>query len=189
MTGTATESSRELWLIYHRPVVLIPTHKPCIRTNPDDRIFATEAAKYAAIVKRSPAFTPPGSRFWSGRAAYRTSEHLSELLTARGLERQVLNAVRHAEEAQIRRCRGFHGKNHRRNQHGGPRHGHPPGAQTCRNSGVCASSPASAMIRPRRSAAFQPRRPPGRSGHRPGVCVAGGRIADAPHATPLSDLP
>jgi len=101
MTGTATEATRELWQIYHMPVVVIPTHKPCIRTNPPDRIFTTETYKYAAIVAEIERVHALGQPLLVGTRSVRASEYLSELLKARGLPHQVLNAVRHAEEAQI----------------------------------------------------------------------------------------
>ncbi len=101
MTGTARESRRELWQIYQLPVVLIPTNKPCIRTQPRDRIFATDDAKFVAIVQEIQRLHARGQPILVGTRSVKASERLSELLTNLGLEHQVLNAVRHAEEAQI----------------------------------------------------------------------------------------
>ena len=101
MTGTAAEAWREFWQIYHLPVVAIPTNRPCIRKVAPDRVFATEAAKWAAIVAEIRRLHATGQPLLVGTRSVRASEHLSGLLAAEGLEHAVLNAVRHAEEAQI----------------------------------------------------------------------------------------
>src|SRR5438477_10687304 len=101
MTGTAKEARRELWQIYKLPVVVIPTNKPCIRRQFRDKIYATEEAKYAGIVKEIGRLHAKGNPILVGTRSVKTSERLSEMLTALNLDHQVLNAVRHAEEAQI----------------------------------------------------------------------------------------
>jgi len=101
MTGTAAEARREFWQIYHRPVVVIPTNRPCIRKRLPDRVFATESARWSAIVKEIHRIHEIGRPILVGTRSVRASEHLSGLLAAEGLEHRVLNAVRHAEEAQI----------------------------------------------------------------------------------------
>ena len=101
MTGTGAESTREMWQIYHAPVVIIPTNKPCIRRQLPDRIFATESAKWAAVVAEIDSLHKTGRPVLIGTRSVRASERLSDLLSAKGLEHQILNAVRHAEEAQI----------------------------------------------------------------------------------------
>ena len=45
MTGTGVEARREMWQIYHLPVVRIPTNKKCFRFQYPDLVFATEDAK------------------------------------------------------------------------------------------------------------------------------------------------
>src|SRR6185437_4440181 len=52
MTGTAWESAGELWQIYQRPVVRIPTNKPCIRVQMPVRMFDTAQQKWEAVVER-----------------------------------------------------------------------------------------------------------------------------------------
>ncbi|HVX85844.1 MAG TPA: hypothetical protein VH253_13770 [Phycisphaerae bacterium] len=101
MTGTGLEARREFWQIYHLPVVLIPTNKPCIRTQYRDVVFATEDAKYKAIVAEIQRLHATGQPLLIGTRSVKHSERLSEMLQALGLDHQVLNAVRHAEEAQI----------------------------------------------------------------------------------------
>ena len=72
MTGTAAEARREFWQIYHLPVVVIPTNRPCIRTRQPDRVFATEDGQ----VERHRRGDPPRprtrpARSWSAPAASR----------------------------------------------------------------------------------------------------------------------
>jgi preprotein translocase subunit SecA len=51
MTGTAATHSVDFWREYGLRVAVIPTHKPCIREDRPDRIFATQAEKDAAVVQ------------------------------------------------------------------------------------------------------------------------------------------
>jgi len=101
MTGTAAEAWREFWQIYHLPVVTIPTNRPCIRKHLPDRVFATEDAKWQAIVAEIRRAHETGQPVLVGTRSVQASEHLSGLLAAEGLQHQVLNAVRHREEAQV----------------------------------------------------------------------------------------
>jgi preprotein translocase subunit SecA len=101
MSGTAVEGTGEFWQIYHLPVVVIPTNKPCIRTKLPDRVYATEDAKWNAIVDEIRRVHATGQPLLVGTRSVRASEELSGRLSAIGLEHQVLNAVRHKEEAQI----------------------------------------------------------------------------------------
>ena len=101
MTGTAREAWREFWQIYHLPVVVIPTNRPCIRKVLPDRVFATADAKWGAIVGDIKSLHAKGQPVLVGTRSVRASEHLSGLLAAEELEHDVLNAVRHAEEARI----------------------------------------------------------------------------------------
>jgi preprotein translocase subunit SecA len=110
MTGTAAEAWKEFWQIYRRPVVVIPTNRPCIRTLEPDRVYATEDAKWAAIVAEIERVHATGRPVLVGTRSVRASEHLGRLLERNGLDHQVLNAVRHAEEAQIIAAAGQEGK-------------------------------------------------------------------------------
>ncbi|MBM4018599.1 MAG: prepilin peptidase [Planctomycetes bacterium] len=101
MTGTAAEGWREFWQIYHMPVVAIPTNRPCIRRRRPDRVFAVEEAKWAAIVEEIRRVHASGRPILVGTRSVRASELLAAMLQQAGLECQVLNAVRHAEEAEI----------------------------------------------------------------------------------------
>ena len=101
MTGTAAEAWREFWQIYHLPVVTVPTNRPCIRKVRPDRVFANEAAKWDAVVLEIKRLHATGRPILVGTRSVRASEFLSGRLAAEELPHEVLNAVRHAEEAQI----------------------------------------------------------------------------------------
>ncbi len=101
MTGTAIEARREFWQIYHLPSVVIPTNRPCIRTKAADRVFANSQGKWDAILERIKHINATGRPVLVGTRSVRASEHLSEMLSDQDMEHVVLNAVKHAEEAQI----------------------------------------------------------------------------------------
>ncbi len=101
MTGTATEATAEFWQVYHLPIVIIPTNRPCIRQSLPDRVFATQQAKWHAIVQEIGRLSGTGRPVLIGTRSVEASELLSELLTSKAIKHDVLNAVRHAEEAQV----------------------------------------------------------------------------------------
>jgi preprotein translocase subunit SecA len=101
MTGTASEAWPEFWQIYRLPVAVIPTNRPCIRAMLPDRVCLTEVDKWQAIVQEIQRIHGEGRPVLVGTRSVRASEHLSQLLSGQNLEHEVLNAVRHAEEARI----------------------------------------------------------------------------------------
>ncbi|HDZ20609.1 hypothetical protein LCGC14_0312300 [marine sediment metagenome] len=101
MTGTAAEAWREFWQVYHLPIVVIPTDRPCIRQVLPAQVYATGEGKWRAIVDEIRRLNETGRPVLVGTRSVRASERLSQMLTQAGLDHQVLNAVRHAEEAQV----------------------------------------------------------------------------------------
>ncbi|MFW5682865.1 MAG: preprotein translocase subunit SecA, partial [Phycisphaeraceae bacterium] len=101
MTGTAWEARDELWQIYGIHTVRIPTNRPCIRKHHRDRLHATSAEKRRAVVDHVAEVHAQGRPVLMGTRSVEASEKLSTLLEERGLPHRVLNAVRHAEEAQV----------------------------------------------------------------------------------------
>lgn len=101
MTGTASTEAEELLEVYGVSVVEIPPNKPCIRVDERDRVFGTQAAKMAAVVVDIQARHAKGQPVLIGTASIEQSEQLSELLKAKGLEHEVLNARQHDREAAI----------------------------------------------------------------------------------------
>jgi preprotein translocase subunit SecA len=101
MTGTAATSARELRKIYKVNVVLIPTNRPAIRQRLADRVFGVDDLKWPAIVEEICEVHATGRPVLIGTRSIDKSEHLSELLAAKGIEHVVLNANHIAEEAEI----------------------------------------------------------------------------------------
>ncbi len=101
MTGTARESAQELWDIYQLIVVRIPENRPCRREVYAPLAFAAAQARWRAVVEEILLLHATGRPVLAGTRSVKASEHLSRLLTASGVAHQVLNAVRHREEAAI----------------------------------------------------------------------------------------
>ncbi|MCH8270196.1 MAG: hypothetical protein IH985_03180 [Planctomycetes bacterium] len=101
MTGTAWEVSDELWKYYRLRVVRVPTHRPVIRAKAADRVFTTEAEKFAAVAKRTESLHHEGRAVLIGTRSVASSERLGQMLSDRGVPCRILNATREAEEAQI----------------------------------------------------------------------------------------
>ena len=101
MTGTAREVAREMWAVYHLPVVSIPTNRPVKRRRLPDLVYVSADEKWAAIVDTLRRLHAEGRPVLVGTSSVATSEHLSELLTAAGLLHQVLNARQDQEEAEV----------------------------------------------------------------------------------------
>lgn len=101
MTGTAATESEEFHNIYKLDVVSIPTNRSLIRKDMPDLIFLTKNAKYQAIVEDIKERHKQGQPVLIGTIAIETSELLSAILTANGIQHDVLNAKQHEREAEI----------------------------------------------------------------------------------------
>ncbi len=101
MTGTADTEAYEFQEIYGLETVVIPTHKPMIRKDQQDKIYRTVNEKYAAILDDIKDCHARGQPVLVGTTSIENSEALSQLLTQAGLPHQVLNAKQHAKEAEI----------------------------------------------------------------------------------------
>jgi preprotein translocase subunit SecA len=110
MTGTAWEARGELWQIYHRPVVRIPTNKPCIRQHLPLRMFDTIDQKWEAVTQRICQINDTGAPVLVGTRSVLASEELSRRLTALSRTHRVLNATQTAQEASIVAEAGQKGK-------------------------------------------------------------------------------
>ena len=101
MTGTAREVTGELWSAYRLYTQSISTRLPSRRRDHGTRVFATQAAKWGAVVERVGAALRRGRPVLVGTWSVEASEHLSTLLERHGLPHRVLNARHDAEEAGI----------------------------------------------------------------------------------------
>ncbi len=101
MTGTAETEATEFSDIYRLAVQVIPTNKPCIRTDRNDSIFKTRRDKYTAVVKEIEDANKRGQPVLVGTTSVESSEVLSRMLRRTGIIHTVLNAKFHAQEADI----------------------------------------------------------------------------------------
>jgi preprotein translocase subunit SecA len=101
MTGTAWEAKAELWQIYQRPVVRIPTNKPCIRQHLPTRMFDTMDQKWEAVVARTIELNEKGVPILIGTRSVLASQEVSKRLSAAGKAHRVLNATQTKQEADI----------------------------------------------------------------------------------------
>jgi len=101
MTGTAATEAEEFHSIYGLDVICIPTHEPLIREDKGDIIYLNKKGKYKAIIEDIRERYAKGQPILVGTVAIETSEHVSKLLTAKGLPHEVLNAKHHEREAEI----------------------------------------------------------------------------------------
>ena len=110
MTGTASTEAGEFWDIYKLDVVEIPTNRPVIRDDMDDRIYKTAREKYRAVIEEVVRLRNQGRPTLIGTTSVEISELLSRMLDMyvnpktgkrEGIPHQVLNAKLHQKEADI----------------------------------------------------------------------------------------
>lgn len=101
MTGTAFTEAEEFQQIYGLDVIQIPTNKPVIRKDHNDRIYKTEKAKINAIIEQVKVYNDEGRPVLLGSASIAKNELLSNALTKAGLKHELLNAKNNEREAQI----------------------------------------------------------------------------------------
>ena len=101
MTGTASTEAGEFWNIYKLDVVEIPTNRPVVRKDLDDRVYKTAREKYNAVIEEIIAMRESGRPCLVGTTSVEISELLSKMLQMRHIPHQVLNAKLHQKEADI----------------------------------------------------------------------------------------
>jgi len=110
MTGTASTEAGEFWDIYKLDVVEIPTNRPVIRNDQDDRVYKTAREKYRAVIEEIVKMRNDGRPTLIGTTSVEISELLSRMLDMyvnpetgkrEGIPHQVLNAKLHQKEADI----------------------------------------------------------------------------------------
>ena len=101
MTGTAETEAGEFWDIYKLDVVEIPTNRPVLRKDLDDRVYKTNREKYAAVIDEIVEMRNSGRPVLVGTTSVEFSELISKMLNMRKIPHQVLNAKLHKKEADI----------------------------------------------------------------------------------------
>jgi preprotein translocase subunit SecA len=113
MTGTAQTEAEEFNKIYRLDVVTIPTNRPRVREDHEDRVYRTAQEKWEAIIDEIREISTAGRPVLVGTTSVEKSEMLSNHLKRKyGIEHNVLNAKFHEREAEIVAEAGQQLKNH-----------------------------------------------------------------------------
>lgn len=101
MTGTIASDSYEIFLVYNTHVVQIPTNKPVIRKDYQDRVYASIQDKEDAIIDYVTAKYRTKQPVILGTPDIYVSERLSKKLHQKAVPHVVLNAKFPEKEADI----------------------------------------------------------------------------------------
>lgn len=101
MTGTAETEAAEFMNTYKLGVIPIPTNRPMIRKDQDDRIYRTQKEKLVAIVRDVAERHEKGQPVLLGTGSVESSELISTLLDQVNIPHTVLNAKHNEAEAAI----------------------------------------------------------------------------------------
>ena len=101
MTGTAKTEEEEFLSIYNMRVIPIPTNKPVIRKDLNDRIYSSQEKKYQAILNEILRIHETGQPILVGTVSVENNEKIHQMLSQVGIPHEVLNAKNHAREAEI----------------------------------------------------------------------------------------
>ena len=101
MTGTAKTEEEEFNDIYNMRVICIPTNKPVARIDAPDLLYPTQKGKFTSLINEVEKRHKLGQPILIGTIAVETNELISQLLTAKNIEHEVLNAKNNAREAEI----------------------------------------------------------------------------------------
>ncbi len=101
MTGTAETEAEEFAKIYNLEVVVIPTNREMVRADYADLVYASQTAKWKAVIDEIAEEHEAGRPVLVGTVSVEVSEMLGEMLKRRGIKHNVLNAKLHEKEAEI----------------------------------------------------------------------------------------
>jgi len=101
MTGTASTESEEFAKIYNLEVNIIPTNRPIVRVDLNDKIYKSEKGKFEAIIQDVKEKYEKGQPVLIGTISIDKNELLGELLKREGIPCNLLNAKQHEKEAEI----------------------------------------------------------------------------------------
>ncbi|MCM1032826.1 MAG: preprotein translocase subunit SecA [Odoribacter sp.] len=109
MTGTAVTEAGEFWDVYKLEIVEIPTNRPVVRVDMNDRVYKTKKEKYKAVIAEIERLNKIGRPVLVGTTSVEISELLSKMLNMRKIKHNVLNAKLHQREAEIVALAGLPG--------------------------------------------------------------------------------
>jgi len=109
MTGTAETEAAEFFDIYKLDVVVIPTNKPMIRDDQNDKVYKTKREKYNAVFEELERMRAANRPVLVGTTSVDVSETISRMLKRKNIPHNVLNAKQHQREAEIVQNAGLPG--------------------------------------------------------------------------------
>ena len=101
MTGTALSEEAEFREIYDLDVVVVPTNRPMIRKDHNDRVYRSCAGRDRAVIAQIKECYEKGQPVLVGTVSIEKSEAFSKKLKGAGIPHTVLNAKYHEKEAEI----------------------------------------------------------------------------------------
>ena len=101
MTGTAETEAGEFHDIYRLGVMVIPTHRPCVRKDLNDLMFKGRRQKFNQVMEDLSEAHQRGQPVLVGTASVESSEVFSRMLKRANIRHTVLNAKFHEREAEI----------------------------------------------------------------------------------------
>ena len=101
MTGTALTEGEEFEKIYDLSVLEIPTNKPTIRVDKNDKVYFNQAAKWKFVKEYIKFYHEMGQPILIGTSNIATSEFVDRILEKETITHYVLNAKFHEQEAHI----------------------------------------------------------------------------------------
>jgi len=101
MTGTALTEWEEFEQIYNLSVLDIPTNKPTIRADRNDKVYFNQNAKWKFVKQYIQFAHEVGQPILIWTSSIQTSEHVSRMLEKEWITHYVLNAKFHEQEAHI----------------------------------------------------------------------------------------
>src|SRR5258706_9648795 len=101
MRETAATEAEELFKVYKLEVTQIPTHRPMVRKDDADLVYATEQGKWNAVIEDVKERNQRGQPVLIGTTSVDKSQRLSDELRRHGIKHEVLNAKNHEREALI----------------------------------------------------------------------------------------
>jgi len=101
MTGTALTEGEEFMKIYDLEVLEIPTNKPTIRVDKNDKVYFNQRAKWNFVTEYITFAHEMGQPILIGTSSIQTSEQVSTILQNQRIAHAVLNAKQNDKEADI----------------------------------------------------------------------------------------
>jgi len=101
MTATARTSADDFYEFYQLKVAIVPSHRPCIRTDYPDLTFTDKESKEKALIKEIQRVHATGRPVLVGTGSVAESECISDKLQKEGITCDVLNAKNDEQEAEI----------------------------------------------------------------------------------------